>query len=137
MSERRTIHGEVPDGIADRTQGNTYNPNPDDELAVQRARFAEQQHQLQQDRQDVVEYVSDMQDQLGTQYEAAQQNPDRQAFIPTQEALADAQPTATQGGQIDTSGASLPETIGAGEMKRLVQSPIEPPPDALGEDTRA
>jgi len=137
MSERRTIQGEVPDGVADRTQGYTHNPNPDDELAEQRARFAEQQQQLQQDRQDVVEYVGEMQEQLGEQYQAAQQNPDRQAFIPKQEALAAQQPLATHGGQFDTSGSTVPETIGAGEMMRQTPRPVAPPPDALGEEERA
>jgi hypothetical protein len=137
MSERRTIHGEVPDGVADRTQGYTHNPNPDDELAVQRARFAEQQQQLQEDRQEVVEYVGEMQDRLGEQYEAAQQNPDHQAFIPVQEALVEQQPMATHGGQFDTSGSTMPETIGAGEMMRQTPRPVAPPSDALGEEERA
>lgn len=137
MSERRTIEGEVPDGVADRTQGNTYNPVPDDQLAVQRARFAEQQQQLQQDRQDVVEYVGEKQEQLSEQYQAAQADPNVQAFLPTQEALLESEPTATQGGQFDTSGAAMPETIGAGEMMRQTPRPVAPPPDALGEDQRA
>ncbi len=131
MSERRTIHGEVPDGVADRTQGYTHNPNPDDELAVQRARFAEQQQQLQEDRQEVVEYVGEMQEWLGEQYEAAQQNPDHQAFIPVQEALIEQQPMATHGGQFDTSDEGLPGTLGAGEWMRNVPPPVLPRPDEL------
>lgn len=134
MSERRTIEGEVPDGIADRTQGNTYNPNPADELAVQRARFAEQQQQIQQDREQTAEVLNEVQGNLGEQYVVAQQNPDRQAFVPEQQALAEEITPASTGGQFDTSTTDMPETIGAGEGMRRVQRPAPPTPDTLGDE---
>jgi hypothetical protein len=134
MSERRTIEGEVPDGIADRTQGNTYNPNSDDELAVQRARFNQQQQQIQHDREQTAEVLNEVQGHLGDQFVIAQQNPDRQAFVPEQQALAEGIEPASTGGQFDTSGTDMPETVGAGEWMRRVEQPTPPTPDALGDE---
>ena len=82
--ERRTVQGELPDGVADRDQGYTHNPNPQDELEIQRARFAEQQRQLQQDRREAAEAMNEMERGLEEQYQAAQHDPAHEVFVPTQ-----------------------------------------------------
>jgi hypothetical protein len=136
-SERRTIQGEVPDGIADRSQGYTHNPNPEEELAVQRARFAENQRQLQHDREEAADAISEVEANLAEQYRAAQHNPDHQAFIPEQRAEQEALGSATHGGHFDTSGSTMPETIGGGEMMREVTRPNPQDPDHLPNKERS
>lgn len=81
MSERHTVSGVVPDGIADREQGYTHNPNPDAEVAAQRARFEEMQHKLQQDRHGTAEAIEPVQQRLGDEFDQAIHNPEHEKFV--------------------------------------------------------
>lgn len=136
-SDRRTVHGEVPDGVADRSEGYTHNPNPEDELAAQRAHFAERQQQLQHDREEAAHLIEETQQHVAEQYKAAQQNPDHQAFAAEQQEEQSALEPSTHGGQFDRSGALMPDIIGAGEMERRVPTPVEPSPDELPGNKRS
>lgn len=81
MSERRTVTGELPDGVADREQGYTYNPNPEDEVAVQRARFDEMQRKLQHDRDEAAQAVEPVQQRLGHEFDQAIHDPEHDKFV--------------------------------------------------------
>ena len=84
MSERHTVAGELPDGIADRAQGYTHNPNPEDEVALQRARFDEMQHKLQHDRNESAETIEPVQQRLGHEFDQAVHDPEHENFVPEQ-----------------------------------------------------
>lgn len=84
MSERHTVAGELPDGVADRTQGYTHNPNPADEVAIQRARFDEMQHKLQHDRQEAAQTIDPVQHRLGHEFEQAIHDPEHEKFVQEQ-----------------------------------------------------
>ncbi|MDP9316183.1 MAG: hypothetical protein M3R24_35905 [Chloroflexota bacterium] len=84
MSERHSMAGELPDGVADRTQGYTHNPNPEDEVAMQRARFAEMQHKLQQDRQETAQTIEPVQHRLGHEFDQAIHDPEHERFVQEQ-----------------------------------------------------
>lgn len=84
MSERRTETGELPDGIADREHGYTHNPNPQDEVAAQRARFEEMQRKLQQDRQEAAQVIEDVQQRVGEEFEQSMHDPEHEKFVQEQ-----------------------------------------------------
>lgn len=98
-SERRSIEGDLPDGVADRDQGYEHNPNPEDEVALQRARFEEMQRKLQQDRAVAAETVGEVQQRLAEQYEAEQEDPEHQAFVAEQLAHGEIDIPYQRGGQ--------------------------------------
>lgn len=84
MSERRTIEGELPDGVADREEGYTHNPNPDDEVAAQRARFEAMQRKLQQDRAAAAHTIEAVQQRVGEEFEQAVHDPEHEQFVQEQ-----------------------------------------------------
>ena len=84
MSERRTVTGTLPDGIADREQGYTHNPNPPDEVEIQRARFDEMQHKLQHDRDEAAQAIEPVQNRLGHEFDHAIHNPEHEKFVQEQ-----------------------------------------------------
>ena len=133
--ERRTVQGEIPDSVADRDEGYTHNPNPQDELEIQRARFAEQQRQLQQDRREAAEAITEVSERLEQDYQAAQHDPDHEAFIPTQREEQATMGSATHGGHGYTHEQSEPTVVGLGvDVPRRF-----PPPrrdDELEDDER-
>lgn len=84
MSERHSVTSALPDGIADREQGYTHNPNPEDEVAAQRARFDEMQRKLQQDRYEAAQAIEPVQDRLGHEFDQAIHNPEHEKFVQEQ-----------------------------------------------------
>lgn len=133
-SDRRTIHGETTDGVVDRAEGYTHNPNPDDELALQRARFAEQQRQLQKDRHEAAEAISEVSEKLGEQYAAAQHDPDHLAFVPEQFAELEESGTATHGGSGYTTEEPRPSVLPSNDVVKRV--PTTPAQDVAEENER-
>lgn len=109
-SERRSVEGELPDGVADRAQGYTHNPNPDDEIAANRARFEAKQQELQQDRQAVAEQIREVQHKVEGQYEASMHDPAHAAFMPEQIAHAQSDPLYSHGG-VERDGGDEPATV--------------------------
>ncbi len=99
MSERRTVTGELADGIADREQGYTHNPNPEEEVAAQRARFDDMQHKLQHDRQEAAQAVEPVQQRLGQEFEQAIHIPEHEKFVQEQVEHEFVDRPHTQGGQ--------------------------------------
>ncbi len=133
-SERRTIHGETPDGVVERAEGYTHNPNPDDELALQRARFAEQQRQLQADRHQAAEAISEVSEKLGEQYAAAQHDPAHLAFVPEQFAELEESGTAIHGGSGYTTEETRPSVLPSDDVVKRV--PTEPAQDVAQDNDR-
>lgn len=84
MNERHSVAGELSDGIADRAQGYTHNPNPEDEVALQRARFDEMQHKLQHDRNEAAETIEPVQQRLGDEFNQAIHDPGHEHFVQEQ-----------------------------------------------------
>ncbi len=84
MSERHTVKGELPDGIVDREQGYTHNPNPEDEVAAQRARFDEMQHKLQHDREEAAQTIQPVQGRLSNEFDQAIHDPEHEKFVQEQ-----------------------------------------------------
>ncbi len=101
-SERRSVEGNIPDGVVDRAEGYTHNPNPDDELAAQQAHFAERQRKYQEERATAAAAVREVQHAVEEQYEQAQHNSEHQAFIAEQRAHQRTDPPHMQGGQTKT-----------------------------------
>lgn len=126
-SERRSVHGALPDGVADREQGYTHNPNPDDEVAANRARFEERQRELQADRVTASELMSEMQHRLGEQYQQAQHDPEHQAMVAEQREHQAVDPPYRRGGQ---EHAGEPEAMapmpGNVELGRHAPKPTTP-----------
>lgn len=122
-SERNSIEGELPDGVADRDEGYTHNPNPEDEIALQRARFEEAQRKLQEDRAVAAEVVSEVQQRLGEQYEEAIQDPEHQQFIAEQLAHGEIDTPYLRGGQEQEGdgfiGGGLPQNAESGRRVPL------------------
>ena len=119
MSERRTVTGDSPDGIADREQGYTHNPNPEDEVAAQRARFEEMQHKLQHDRQEAAHAIEPVQERLGHEFEQAIHIPEHERFVQEQVEHEFVDRPHTQGGQ-EVEGdpeviASMPANVEIGQ----------------------
>ena len=99
-SERRSIEGDLPDGVV--PEGQEHNPNPADQVAANRARFEAKQRELQHDREEAAEQIRAIQHRLEDQYEQAMHDPAHQAFIPEQIAHEAQDPTHTHGGQEQT-----------------------------------
>jgi hypothetical protein len=104
-SERRSIQGDLPDGVV--PAGQEDNPNDPELLAQQRARFAERQRELQQDRQEASEQIRAVQSDLESQYERSMQDPEHQAFIQEQIAHEMHDPVHNPGGQQRVEGDYL------------------------------
>ncbi len=126
-SERRSVEGELPDGIADRARGYTHNPNPDDEVAANRARFEAKQRELRADHEAAVEAFREINDELGSEYQAAMRDPEHQAMIPEQRAHQSADPPRVRGGQ-EYQGdqdalSAMPTNV---EIGRSVPKPTTP-----------
>lgn len=83
-SKRRSIQGELPDGIADREHGYVHNPNPPDQVAANRARFEQHQREIQHDRAAASEEIEHSQERVEQKYEQLIHDPAHQAFIPEQ-----------------------------------------------------
>lgn len=115
-SERRSVEGDLPDGVADRAHGYTHNPNPDEQVAANRARFEQKQRELQHDLEASSETIRDVQERVEEQYEASMNDPAHQAFIPEQIAHQQADPLHDHGGQ---------ERAGVDEMTTLLPTGVE------------
>lgn len=117
-SGRRSVEGELPDGIADREAGYSHNPNPDDEVALQRARFEEAQRKLQEDRAAASEVAGEVQQRLVEQYEQEQNDPEHQQFIDEQIAHGEIDVPYSRGGQEipgdEQVGVTLPQNAEVG-----------------------
>jgi hypothetical protein len=122
-SERRSIEGELQDGVADREEGYTHNPNPEEEIAAQRARFEEMQRKLQADRSVAAEAVTEVQQKLGEQYQEAQNDPQHQEFIAEQLAHGEIDQPYMRGGQEipgdEVVTTALPQNAEIGQRRPL------------------
>lgn len=122
-SERRSIEGELQDGVADREAGYTHNPNPEDEVAAQRARFEEMQRKLQADRTSAAEVVGEVQQKLGEQFQEEQHNPEHQQFVAEQLAHSEIDQPYMRGGQEQSgdqvASTSLPQNAELGRRTPL------------------
>lgn len=126
-SERRSIEGELPDGQADRAQGYTHNPNPEDEVAAQRARFEEMQRKLQQDRAQVVGTINEVREATVEQYQEAKQDPEHQKFVEEQVQHQLTDPPHLVGGQErDGAPEGLSAMPGNVEISRHAPLPTTP-----------
>jgi len=127
MSERRTVDGEMADGIADRGQGYTHNPNPADEVAAQRARFEAAQAKLQEKRHESAEAIEEVQTNLGQQFEEAINDPEHQKFVAEQVEHEQTDPSFFVGGQEragdDVVTRVLPGNIESGRQVPLPTTP--------------
>lgn len=108
MSERRSVNGELPDGVV--PAGQEQNPNPPDEVTANRARFEERQRELQADRQQTNVLVEPLQAQVEEQYHRAQTDPAHQIFIPEQVAHSEHEHAIRPGGQVDEHTHGNPES---------------------------
>jgi hypothetical protein len=126
-SERRSIEGELPDGIGDREHGYEHNPNPEDQIAANRARFEEMQRKLQQDREIAAEAIREVQHTIETQYEQAVNDPEHQAFVAEQVEHEYTDPLHQRGGQ-EEHGDEHVGTVGSSnaEVGRHVPLPTTP-----------
>jgi ribosomal protein L9 len=126
-SERRSIEGQLPDGIGDRSQGYEHNPNPEDQVAANRARFEEQQQRLQQEREAAADVLRDVQHTIETQYKESMQDPEHQAFIEEQVAHELNETPHLRGGQ-EQQGDEHVGTVGSSnaEVGRHVPLPTTP-----------
>ncbi|MBV9787402.1 MAG: hypothetical protein JOZ51_04480 [Chloroflexi bacterium] len=128
-SERRSIEGNLPDGVGDRDHGYEHNPNPEDEVAANRARFEEAQRKLQAERESAAEAIRDVQTTIEQQYEEAIQDPEHQAFVAEQieHEYTDPMPAHNRGGQ-EYRGDEHVGTVGSGnaEVGRHVPVPTTP-----------
>ncbi|MBA3948010.1 MAG: hypothetical protein H0X37_26105 [Herpetosiphonaceae bacterium] len=107
MSERRSVAGELPDGVV--PAGQEHNPNPPDEVAANRARFEARQQELQADRQQAEDVIEPLQAQVEEQYRRAQDDPAHQAMIPEQIAHSENEHVHQPGGQVHTPAPHNPE----------------------------
>lgn len=126
MSERRTDDGEVPDGIVDREQGYTHNPNPEDEVAAQRAAFEAAQSRLQEKRHESAEAIEEVQATVAQQFEEAIKDPEHQKFVAEQLEHEETDPAYSVGGQEkpgEDVEAVLPTSIEAGHTVPLPTTP--------------
>ncbi len=127
MSERRTADGELPDGIADREQGYTHNPNPEDEVAAQRARFEAAQAKLQEKRHEFAEAIEEVQANVGQQFEEAISDPEHQKFVAEQLEHEEVDPAYFVGGQEqqgdDVVTRAMPGDIDSGRQVPLPTTP--------------
>jgi hypothetical protein len=126
-SERRSIEGELPDGIADRDRGYAHNPNPDDEVAANRARFEAKQRELRADHEAALEAFNEINDELDAEYQESMSDPEHQAMIPEQRAHQVADPLHSRGGQ-EYQGdqdalSAMPTNV---EIGRSVPKPTTP-----------
>ncbi|HEX6287815.1 MAG TPA: hypothetical protein VFZ66_01420 [Herpetosiphonaceae bacterium] len=126
-SERRSVEGELPDGIGDRAHGYEHNPNPEDQVEANRARFEEMQRKLQREREAAAKAIQGVQRQLEEQYVAAQQDPEHQAFIAEQVEHEYTDRPSLRGGQ-EQSGDEHVGTVGSSnaEVGRHVPVPTTP-----------
>ena len=126
-SERRSIEGELPDGVADRDKGYEHNPNPEDEVAANRARFEEQQRKIQLERAAAAEAIQEVQQTIEAHYHQAVQDPEHQAFVSEQLAHDQEDPKHLRGGQeIDGGEYVGPVLTGNAEIARHVSLPTTP-----------
>lgn len=126
-SERRSIEGALPDGVGDRDHGYEHNPNPEDELAANRARFEEAQRKLQAERESAAEAIRDVQTVIEQQYEEAINDPEHQAFVAEQVEHEYTDPKFNPGGQ-EYRGDEHVGTVGSSnsEVGRHVPVPTTP-----------
>ena len=129
MSERRTADGEVPDGIADREQGYTHNPNPEDEVALQRARFEEAQHKLQGKRQESAEAIEEVQSDVEQQFQEAIADPEHQKFVAEQLEHEEVDKPYFVGGQ-ESSGDDVVTRVLPGSIESGRQVPLPTTPQS-------
>jgi hypothetical protein len=126
-SERRSVEGALPDGVGDRDHGYEHNPNPEDEVAANRARFEENQRRLQQDREAAAEVIRDVQQTIEKQYEASLHDPEHQAFIAEQVEHEYEDHPHLRGGQEYTGDQHVgPVGTGNAEVGRHVPLPTTP-----------
>jgi hypothetical protein len=123
-SERRTVEGSLPDQVVD--QGEYPNPNPDDELALQRAHFAERQRRYQEDRAAAAKEIGEVQEAVGQQYEQAQHKPEHQQFVAEQRQHQQVDPPSTRGGRQSTEKRHMQENtpFASGELPHVI--PVTP-----------
>jgi hypothetical protein len=131
-SERRTVEGSVPDGIADRAHGYTHNPNPPNELAAQQAHFAEREHKYQQERAAAIEAFQEVERAEEERYEEAQHKPEHQAFIAEQREHQRVDPSHTKGGQ-DWMGDVPPTSAADGRGEVIPIGPSASAPFVMTE----
>lgn len=126
-SERRSIEGALPDGVGDRDHGYEHNPNPEDQVAANRARFEENQRKLQQERESAAEVIRDVQATIEKQYEESLHDPEHQAFIAEQVEHEYTDPLHNRGGQ-EYRGDEHVGTVGSSnaEVGRHVPVPTTP-----------
>lgn len=126
-SERRSVEGELPDGVADRDEGYSHNPNPEDEVAAQRARFEEMQRKLQADRTTAAEAVTEVQQKLAEQFQEAQNDPEHQQFVAEQIAHEEIDAPYQRGGQEiegdPVTSMALPQNAEVGRRAPLPTTP--------------
>jgi hypothetical protein len=117
-SDRRSISGDLPDGVIPPTEGHAPNPNPEDEVARNRARFEEAQRRLQQGRAEAVETINRVRDQAEHEYEDAQHDPEHQRFVEEQIAHQRTDRPAIRGGKEyagdEEQFASMPANVELG-----------------------
>ncbi len=126
-SDRRSVEGALPDGVADREAGYVHNPNPEDEVAANRARFEEQQRKIQQERAVAAEAIQEVQQTIEAQYHQAIEDPEHQAFVAEQLAHDEEDPKFQRGGQELDGGEYVgPAITGNAEIARHVSLPTTP-----------
>jgi len=126
-SERRSVEGTLPDGVGDRSQGYEHNPNPDDQVAANRARFEEMQRKIQQDRETAAEAIREVQHNIEQQYGQAINDPEHQAFVAEQIEHEHTETFHMPGGQ-ERTGDEHVGTVGSSnaEVGRHVPLPTTP-----------
>lgn len=123
-NDRRSVDGAMPDGVADRSQGYEHNPNPEDEVAINRMRFEERQRQLQQERAAAAEAISEVQERLGQEYEQQLNDPEHQKFVAEQLEHNLVDQPFSRGGQEEGGGPYLGAVpLNSPEIQRHVPLP--------------
>lgn len=128
-SERRSVDGQVPDGVVDRERGYEHNPNSPEEVAANKARFEANQRQIQQDRAAAADTIREVQEMVDAQYHEAQQEPEHQEFVAEQIAHQEVDPPHIRGGVERAGGpedvAALPTNVEIGLNEPIPTTPRE------------
>jgi hypothetical protein len=110
---------QLADGVLDRDAGEDYNPNTNDTVEANRARFEAMNKQIARDHHQLEKEIAPVIERVAQEAKEAAALPEHQAMLPDQAAHSQVDPLATQAG-LERGSAVPPHLLdGSGTPKPL------------------
>jgi hypothetical protein len=111
--------GQLADGVLDRDAGEDYNPNANNTVEANRARFEAMNKQIARDHHQLEKEIAPVMERVAQEAKEAAELPEHQAMLSDQEAHSRTDPLATQAG-LERGSAVPPHLLdGSGTPKPL------------------